>query len=208
LLNWCVTRGARFPERRITAGASKSPNSVASIFFNTVHLLLKDLVFEHGGARLVFCPGRQPTSLCPLLNDKTLCTLGIFIWNLQVKLLGLVHNVVQFMWHAVLSRSITIGVAREQGVMAQKFLEYLVILCFERRYPKPVAYLGYGRHGTCHGRKNCLAQVNIFVYRFLNLYFSSHTTINYEATRVLRGLKFCVRSRRRLRNFARTGAHF
>ena len=36
-----------------------------------------------------------------------------------------------------------------------------------------VAYLGYGRHGTCHGhhfdggRKNCLAKIKIFIYNFL-----------------------------------------
>jgi len=43
-----------------------------------------------------------------------------------------------------------------------------------------VAYLGYGRHGTCHGRhfdggrKNCLAKIKIFMYSFLNLYFAPH----------------------------------
>ena len=44
----------------------------------------------------------------------------------------------------------------------------------------PVAYLGYGRHGTCHrrhfdgGRKNYLAKIKIFMYSFLNLYFAPH----------------------------------
>jgi len=33
-------------------GARKSPNSVTSTFFNTVHLLPKDLSFEHGDAKL------------------------------------------------------------------------------------------------------------------------------------------------------------
>jgi len=43
-----------------------------------------------------------------------------------------------------------------------------------------VAYLGYGRHGTCHGRhfdrgrKNCLAKIKLFMYSFLNLYFAPH----------------------------------
>jgi len=31
-------------------GTPKSPNNVTSSFFNTVHLLPKDLRFEHGGA--------------------------------------------------------------------------------------------------------------------------------------------------------------
>jgi len=48
---------------QITAGAPKSPNSVTSTFFNTVHLLPKNLRFEHQGAEL--CPGRHLTTLCP-----------------------------------------------------------------------------------------------------------------------------------------------
>ena len=47
----------------MTAGAPKSPNNVTSTFFNTVHLLSKDIKFEHGGAKLASCPGRCPTSL-------------------------------------------------------------------------------------------------------------------------------------------------
>jgi len=47
------------------AGALKSPNSATSSFFNTVHLFPKDLKFEHGGAKLVSCPGRHLTSLRP-----------------------------------------------------------------------------------------------------------------------------------------------
>jgi len=45
--------------------APKSPNNVASTFFNTVHLLPKDPRFEHGGAKLVSCPGRHLTSSRP-----------------------------------------------------------------------------------------------------------------------------------------------
>ena len=44
-------------------GAPKSPNSVTSTFFNTVHLLLKDLRFEHGGTKLASCHGCNLTSL-------------------------------------------------------------------------------------------------------------------------------------------------
>jgi len=45
--------------------ASKTSNKVASTFFNTVHLLLKDLRFARGGAKLASCPGRHLTSLRP-----------------------------------------------------------------------------------------------------------------------------------------------
>jgi len=51
----------------MTAGAPKSPKNVTSIFFNTVHLLPKDLKFEHGGAKLFSCCGRCPTSLRPCM---------------------------------------------------------------------------------------------------------------------------------------------
>jgi len=49
-------------------GAVKSPNSVTSIFFNTAHLLPKDLKFEHGGAKLVSCPGRHLLRYVPAVN--------------------------------------------------------------------------------------------------------------------------------------------
>jgi len=42
----------------MTAGAPKSLNNATSIFFNTVHLLPKDLKFEHGGTKnLLLAPG-------------------------------------------------------------------------------------------------------------------------------------------------------
>jgi len=45
--------------RRINAGAPKNLNNVTSrpTFFNTAHLLPKDLRFEYGGAKLAPCPG-------------------------------------------------------------------------------------------------------------------------------------------------------
>ena len=49
--------------RRMTAEEPKSPNNVTSTFFNTVHLLPKDLRSEYGGAKLVSRPGRDLTSL-------------------------------------------------------------------------------------------------------------------------------------------------
>jgi len=45
-----VTSGARGSLPR----APKSPNSVASTLVNTVHLLPKDLRFEHGGRQACF----------------------------------------------------------------------------------------------------------------------------------------------------------
>jgi len=52
--------------------APKSPNNVASTFFNTVCLLPEDLRFEHGGAKLASCPGRCLTSLRPCLYQSDL----------------------------------------------------------------------------------------------------------------------------------------
>jgi len=64
LLTFCCNvrvrnEGAQFLGRRITVGALKTPNNVASNFFNTVHLVPKDLRFEHRRAKLVSCPGRH-----------------------------------------------------------------------------------------------------------------------------------------------------
>jgi len=48
----------------MTRGAAPiSPNNVTSTFFNTLHLLPKDIRFEHGDAKLASCPGRHLTSL-------------------------------------------------------------------------------------------------------------------------------------------------
>jgi len=49
-------------------GVLKSPNNVASTFFNTVNLLPKDHRFEHRGAKLASCLGRHLTSLRPWLQ--------------------------------------------------------------------------------------------------------------------------------------------
>jgi len=46
-------------------------------YFNTIHLVPKDLRFEHGGAKLAFCPGPRLTSLrpwVPVLQRKTYVT--------------------------------------------------------------------------------------------------------------------------------------
>jgi len=49
--------------------APKSPNNVSNTFFNAVHLLPKDLRFEHWDATLASCPGRHLTSLRPYSQD-------------------------------------------------------------------------------------------------------------------------------------------
>ena len=46
--------------RRDNALGAESPNSDATNFFNTAHLLPKKLGVEHGGAKLVSYPGRHP----------------------------------------------------------------------------------------------------------------------------------------------------
>jgi len=43
--------------------SSKSPDIVTNTSFNRVHLLPKDLRFEHGGAKLVSFPGPHLNSL-------------------------------------------------------------------------------------------------------------------------------------------------
>ena len=64
-------RGAQFPGAESLWGvdslrwASKNHNNVASTYFNTVYMHPKDIRFEHGGAKLAFCPGRHLTSLRP-----------------------------------------------------------------------------------------------------------------------------------------------
>ena len=67
-----VTRGegAQFPGAESLRGAKKS--QVISTFFKTVHLLPKDLRFEHGGVKFVSCPTRHLTSF-------RLCTMHITI---------------------------------------------------------------------------------------------------------------------------------
>ena len=45
-------------------GATKSSMNVTSTFFNTVHLLRKDIRFKQGGTKLASCPRSHLTSLC------------------------------------------------------------------------------------------------------------------------------------------------
>ena len=61
-------KGGAIPRALNHSGGDKCPNNIASTFFCTVHLLPKDLGFEHGGAKLASCPGRHLTSLRPCLG--------------------------------------------------------------------------------------------------------------------------------------------
>jgi len=49
----------------MTAEGAEKTNNITSTVFSTVHMLPKDLRFEHEGAKLASCPGRHLTSLRP-----------------------------------------------------------------------------------------------------------------------------------------------
>jgi len=52
-----MAKGDPIPRTPNHWGAPKSPNNVASTFFNTTHLLPRDLKFEYGVDKLFFAPG-------------------------------------------------------------------------------------------------------------------------------------------------------
>jgi len=54
--------------------AQKCPNNVISTFFNTVHLLPKDLRFEHGGGQTCFLPRAPSNLVTPLIRWQLFCT--------------------------------------------------------------------------------------------------------------------------------------
>jgi len=62
------------PGRLITTGGASNPNSITSAFFNTVHLLPKDLRFEHAGTKVASCPGRH-------LTRYASAALAAYAWN-------------------------------------------------------------------------------------------------------------------------------
>jgi len=57
--------GAKFPGRRITAGAPKSPKTVICTSYSAANVLPKELRFEHGGAKLASSLWRHLISLRP-----------------------------------------------------------------------------------------------------------------------------------------------
>jgi len=64
-------RGKQFPSAKSLrgalndCGAPKIPNNVTSTFFNTVHLLPKNIRFKHGGTKIAFCPRHHLALLRP-----------------------------------------------------------------------------------------------------------------------------------------------
>jgi len=58
-------RRAQFPGAESLRERWKAPTMSPVPFFNTEHLLPKDLRFEHEGAKLASCPGRHLASLRP-----------------------------------------------------------------------------------------------------------------------------------------------
>jgi len=58
-------QGGTIPLAPNHCGGPKSQNNVTSTFFKTVHLLPKELRFEHRGAKPVFYPRRHLTSVRP-----------------------------------------------------------------------------------------------------------------------------------------------
>jgi len=72
LLDRGVRRGAKGHSSPGTNhwGVLKILNNVTSTFFNTIHLLPKDLRFERGGDKLASCPGRHLTSVRPCFRSE------------------------------------------------------------------------------------------------------------------------------------------
>jgi len=52
----------------MAAGGAENSQQYHKYFFNTVHLLPKDLDFEHGDAKLASCPGRHLVT--PLITKQ------------------------------------------------------------------------------------------------------------------------------------------
>jgi len=79
--------------RQMTGGAApKSPNNITSTSFSTVHLLLKDIRFEHRGTKFAYCPGRHLASLQPWVR-----------WVLQ-QIISLPYPVTSHWWVSMLDR--------------------------------------------------------------------------------------------------------
>ena len=86
----------------------------------------------------------------------------------------------------IISISLTLACSILKSLFSSSDLISLAV-CHDEDGWCPVAFLGYGRRGTCHGRhferrrKNCLAKIKIFIYNFLNLYFAPHAFIKCKA---------------------------
>jgi len=63
-----VTRGGKagaIPRAPNHCGGSRKVPTMSQVLSSTAYLLPKDIRFEHGGAKLAYCPGRHLTSLGP-----------------------------------------------------------------------------------------------------------------------------------------------
>jgi len=60
-----VTKGGTISRAPNHWGTPKSPNNGTNTFFNTVHLIPKELRFEYGGAELASCPGATQLRYAP-----------------------------------------------------------------------------------------------------------------------------------------------
>jgi len=63
-----IPRAPNHCRERNDCGGAEKVHNITSTFFNTVHLLCKNLRFEHGGAKLASCPGSHLT-----LSRSCLC---------------------------------------------------------------------------------------------------------------------------------------
>ena len=61
-------RGEQFPGRRITAGGTEKSQQCQKCFLQCSAFAPKDIRFEHRGAKLFCCPGRQLASLRPCVR--------------------------------------------------------------------------------------------------------------------------------------------
>jgi len=83
-----VTRGWR----GYSSPGAENPNNVTRTSFNTVHWHPKAIRFEHGGAKLVSCPGRHQASLCP------------WVWWIFQQIISRPYTVTSHWWVSILYR--------------------------------------------------------------------------------------------------------
>jgi len=79
-------RGAQFPGAESLCGHRKVANMFISTFFNTEHLLPKDIRFEQEGAKLASCPGCHLASLLP------------WVWWILQQIISLPYPVTSHWW--------------------------------------------------------------------------------------------------------------